>query len=81
MWGTVRASLTRVRDAVLSVVGIEEVAIYAALALIAVGSWQVWRPGAFLVPGAVMLWMYLPQRTTFIKRSHEALPAAPRRKA
>jgi uncharacterized membrane protein YecN with MAPEG domain len=49
-------------------VGPEEIAIYVALALVAAGMWQVWRPGACLVPGAVMLWMYLPQRAAFVER-------------
>lgn len=44
----------------------EEIAIYSALALIAVGCWSAWRPGSYLIPGAVMLWMYLPQRSSFI---------------
>jgi hypothetical protein len=37
-----------------------------AVGLIAVGFWQWWRPGAFLIPGLVMLWIALPCRTSFI---------------
>jgi hypothetical protein len=58
----------RVLAASSRLVGVEEVAIYLALGLMAAGCWQVWAPGACLVPGAVMLWMYLPQRQPFITR-------------
>lgn len=51
-----------------SVIGIEEVCVYAALGLIAWGCWPVWQPGSFLVPGAVMLWLYIPSRRPFIER-------------
>lgn len=56
-----------------SVVGYEEALIYTALGLIAFGCWQVWQPGSFLVPGAVMLFMYLPARRPFIDREPKAL--------
>ncbi len=51
-----------------SVFGIEEAAVYTAIVLLAEGCWQIWKPGAFLVPGAVMLWMYLPPRKAFVEK-------------
>jgi hypothetical protein len=53
------------------VIGPDELAIYVALALIAAGcwvEWPLWRRAALLVPGSVMVWMYLPQRTAFLDR-------------
>jgi hypothetical protein len=40
--------------------------LLVALGLIAVGFWNWWRPGAFLVPGGALLWICLPSRTRFI---------------
>lgn len=62
-------------SAITSVVGIDELLIYAAIGLVAKGASMVWAPGAYLVPGIVMLWMYLPQRGSFIAR-----PPAPARR-
>lgn len=50
------------------VVGVEEVAIYTALVLIAWGCWFVWKPAAGIVPGIVMLWLYIPPRKPFIDK-------------
>lgn len=63
-----RDRLQVIGRAIVSVIGIEEVAIYTALALIAWGCWFVWKPAAGIVPGAVMLWLYLPTRKPFIER-------------
>lgn len=62
-----------VKVALLSAIGVEEALIYTALGLIAFGCWQVWQPGSFLIPGAVMLFMYLPARRPFIDREPKAL--------
>jgi len=48
--------------------GPDEIAIVLALALVALGCWQCWRPGAALVPGLVLLWLFLPQRSSFFSR-------------
>lgn len=64
----VRRSVISAWSALTSVIGIEEVTVYTALGLIAWGCWQVWQPASFLVPGAVMLWLYLPSRRPFIER-------------
>lgn len=37
-----------------------------AVVLIAVGFWDWWRPGAWIVPGAVLLWIALPSRRRFV---------------
>ena len=55
-----------VAGAVRSNVG--ELLLTAALGFIAHGCWQVWRPGATLIPGLVLLWIALPQRRAFIER-------------
>lgn len=65
--------------ALARIVGADELGILLALILIAAGFWQAWRPGAALVPGAVLLWLVLPSRRPFIARPDDA-PAA-RRKA
>lgn len=51
--------------------GRDELYFYGGLALIAAGCWDVWRPGAFLFPGFVLLWVSLPMRTGFVDRSQE----------
>lgn len=62
--------------AMASVVGLDEVVLLAGISLIAVGFWEFWRPGAFLVPGALLVWVALPSRKGFIDRP---LPPAQRR--
>lgn len=62
-----------VKEALRSAIGVEEALIYTALGLLACGCWQIWKPGAFIIPGAVMLFMYLPQRQPFINREPKAL--------
>lgn len=37
------------------------------LVLVAIGLWFVFRPLAFIVPGAVLLWMFLPSRPPWIE--------------
>ena len=63
------AGLRRAWAMVRAAIGLDEVVVLAALVLIAVGFWQAWRPGAFLVPGLVLLWISLPRRLPFIVRS------------
>jgi hypothetical protein len=62
----------RAASAVTHVIGVDEVGLIAALLLIAVGFWDLWRPGAFLVPGAVLLWIWLPVRKPFVHRPTQA---------
>lgn len=49
-----------------SYVGADEAMLAIALMLIAAGFWSWWRPGAYLVPGVVLLWIALPSRVPFI---------------
>jgi hypothetical protein len=62
---------------VATAIGVDELLLVLALTLVAVGMWQVWKPGAYLVPGLVLLWIVLPQRASWIARP----PAAPSEKA
>lgn len=72
-----RSRLVRWGAAVSAVIGLDELLLVVGLALLAYGFWLTWSPGAFLVPGAVLVWIALPSRRAFIDR-----PAPPaRRKA
>lgn len=53
---------------ITGVIGKDEVALVAGMALVAFGLWDVWRPGAFIVPGAVIVWIVVPPRPAFITR-------------
>jgi len=55
-------------NSLTSVIGADELGLALALGLIAVGLWSVWRPGSFLVPGVILLWIALPARRPFIER-------------
>lgn len=65
--------VSRAGAAVASEFGREELYLAAALGLIALGCWDLWRPGSFLVPGAVLLWVGLPTRSGFIERPSNAV--------
>ncbi len=43
-----------------------DVALTLALVLLVAGFWSWWRPGAYLAPAAVLLWVFLPSRYHFI---------------
>jgi hypothetical protein len=45
---------------------LHELLVALALVLLARGLLDVWRPGAYIVPGAVLLWIVLPTRRAFI---------------
>jgi hypothetical protein len=45
---------------------VDELLLAFALLLLARGLVDVWRPGAYLVPGAVLLWIVLPTRRAFV---------------
>lgn len=45
----------------------EELAILTGLILIGIGFWDCWRPGSFLAPGIVLLWLFVPQREKFVR--------------
>jgi hypothetical protein len=68
--------MQRIRNGLLAIGAVlgsltEEIFVAVGIALIAVGFWQVWHPGAFLAPGAVLLWQFLPPRAAFIDRPTE----------
>lgn len=65
---TVRLAIRRAAVSVATLVGPDEIVLAAALVLIAAGMWQLWRPGACLVPGCVLLWIGLPERAPFVSR-------------
>jgi hypothetical protein len=62
--------LTRSVQAVVRV--LDELVLAAGVILIAIGCWDLWRPGAFLVPGAILVWISLPARTGFIARPSDS---------
>lgn len=63
-----RRSLAAVASAIAGEIGRDEIYLASGLALIAAGCWLTWQPGAFLVPGATLVWIALPSRTAFIAR-------------
>lgn len=64
---------------IAGLIGPDEILVGAALVLIAVGMWQVWKPGAFLVPGVVLLWIGIPQRAPFV--NHPSVSEKERKKS
>ena len=60
--------------AVASVVGRDELTLLAGLGLVAAGFAEFWRPGAFLFPGLVLVWVALPTRHGFVHRSAATAP-------
>lgn len=74
---TLLSQARRGLELVKGVVGPDELVLLAGLALVADGLWQVWRPGAFLAPGVVLVWIALPERKPFIERRPQ--PPAKRR--
>jgi hypothetical protein len=45
-----------------------DVIVVVGLALVALGCWDAYRPAAFLVPGAVLIWYGLPARPSFLQK-------------
>lgn len=52
-------------------IGRDEALITVGLLLLARGLWLAWPPAAYMVPGAIILWIALPSRTVFLVRSPE----------
>lgn len=73
---TLRARLRVAAAAVRAAVGVDDLVLAAALMLLAIGFALVWLPGAFIVPGLVLLWLVLPSRAPFVTR-----PPAPKKPA
>jgi hypothetical protein len=49
-------------------IGAREALLLISLALIAFGFWLFWRPGAFLAPGVVLLWLAVASNAAFVLR-------------
>jgi hypothetical protein len=58
--------ISRAYKATIAAIELDDVVLGIGLLLVAVGLWQCWRPGAYLVPGAVVVWIALPTRGRFI---------------
>ena len=67
-WRAVRRGATAVGTFIADQIGRDELLLAGGLALVSVGLWETWRPGAYLVPGLVMLWIGLPSRAAFVER-------------
>lgn len=60
-------------------IGRDEIVLVLALGLVGYGCWLTpWRPAAFIVPGAVLLWMAVPPRKSFIVSARPSETAARR---
>jgi len=68
------------RDALAREVDAQSVVLGLALGLIAFSLWNVWRPGVYLVPGIILLWIVLPTRRPFIERTPPPTPPDPRKR-
>lgn len=62
----VRSAARQVGTTLAAEVSVDEVMLVVAIGLIVAGFWSWWRPGAYLAPAALILWIYLPTRTGFV---------------
>jgi hypothetical protein len=44
---------------------VAQAGLLVGLGLVWYGLWQVHEPSAFLVPGAILVWLFLPSRPSF----------------
>lgn len=72
---TLRTSSGRLVTTVVSVVGVDELLLVVALALVTVALWPRFERLALLVPGLVILWVVLPSRSPFVARPPTATKA------
>lgn len=63
-WARARAAAA----GLVAAIGLDDVVLALALLLVAIGFWLVWRPGAFIAPGLVLLWLVLPSRAPLVTR-------------
>ena len=68
IWSGCRRAGVAIWSAMRAVFGPDELGLLIALALVAGGLWWVWKPGALIVPGLVLLWLFLPVRSEFVER-------------
>lgn len=64
----VATASSRARRAVAEAIGPDEIQLWLGLLLVAAGFWWVWKPGACLVPGSILIWTSLPTRAPFVAR-------------
>lgn len=71
MWRNVekkQSEKSSVWRTVRTYVGFEELGFVVSLGLIAFGLWDAYRPAAWFVPGAALLWTFLPPRLPFFEK-------------
>ena len=61
-----RDNWNQARTALRAAVGLDEIALLLALALVTAGLWMLVDRAAFIVPGLVLLWIALPARVPLI---------------
>lgn len=61
-------------------IGVDEVVLGVGVGLLSVGLALAWMPGAFLVPGAVLVWIALPSRQPLVTRAQAPAAAKTRRR-
>lgn len=61
-----RATIAAAGQWLWTQVDLQDVAIAAAIGLLAYGFSLWWRPGAYLAPAVILLWIYLPSRYEFV---------------
>lgn len=65
-----RTRLRQLANGLRRILGPDEIALALALGLIATGFTQMpsWDAGAYLAPGLVLLWIFVPTRRAFVVR-------------
>jgi hypothetical protein len=71
MWPRLLRSSARAAAAVTAFVDLDDVFVFGGCVLLYYGMAEAWRPGRFLAPALVLLWVYVPQRVPFIARTAE----------
>lgn len=68
-WRSSAGAVARVGTILADAIDKEDVLTLLGLILVASGLWSVSRAAALLVPGAILLWMFVPSRPPFIERA------------
>lgn len=71
-WARSRGALETACRAVAGAIGLQEVLVVIGLIALSAACWEIYRPAAYGVPGAVLLWWSLPSRPPFITRDPES---------
>ena len=59
-----------------AVLGADELLVVVGLVLLTAGLWPIADQGALVAPGLVLLWIALPQRTSFVIGASEKRPSS-----